>query len=101
MLSIVSRCLLGSGMAMTLLSPALAAGTCLTQSGPVQEGEMAVDACMSSSVLVCPAHGPVFQCTNGQWYCLYKSNDPPHQPCGDDKAGPWIWSSSNGLQRAR
>jgi hypothetical protein len=100
MVSILSRSVLGCGMAMALLTPALAAGTCLTLSGPVEEGGTAGEACMNPAALNCPAGGgPVFQCRNGKWYCQFASKHPPHLPCADDKAGAWVWTKDKGLQR--
>ena len=108
---IVSTGLLSCGVAIALLSPALAAEnattlkvaqetTCATRSGPVPGGTRAVDACIDAANLLCPGNGPVFQCNNGAWYCLYKWNHAPLEPCPYDKSGAWFWTG-NGLQRGR
>jgi hypothetical protein len=98
MASIFSTGLLGCGLAIALLSPALAAAPCATGTGPVAEGTMLQDACMSHPDPACPGgRGPIFQCRNGQWFCVYdrKGRDPP--PCTADQAGPWVWSNDKGL----
>ncbi len=99
MSSIVSTGLLSCGLAIALLSPALAAAPCATGTGPVPEGTTEVDACMNAPGSGCPARGPVFVCRDGKWYCLYRRNEQNPQPCTADKSGPWVWN--NGLQRTQ
>jgi hypothetical protein len=111
MAHIFSTGLLSCGLAIALLSPALAAEkapnlklaqatTCATQSGPVAEGTTAVDACINAAALVCPGNGAVFQCRGGLWYCQNKSNHGPPEPCGSDKSGAWTWNG-NALEHAK
>jgi hypothetical protein len=98
---IVSTGLLCCGLAVASLSPALAAETCATASGSVPDGTTAVDSCVNAANIVCPGRGPVFECRNGRWYCMHHTNrgsSPP--PCTADKAGPWIWTSGQGLHPA-
>jgi len=105
MAQVFSTGLLGCGLAIAFLSPALAAEktptfklaqatTCAAQSGPVAEGTTAVDACIGAAALVCPGNGAVFECRSGSWYCKYKWNHQPLEPCPSDKAGAWIWNGT-------
>jgi hypothetical protein len=98
----ISTGLLSCGIAMALLSPALAAITCATGTGPVPEGTTVVESCMGNPHPACPGQGPLFECRNGQWYCIYNSSNRRlhDQPCPPDKAGAWIWTS-NGLRRTQ
>jgi hypothetical protein len=66
----------------------------------IAEGTTAVDACIDAAALVCPGNGPVFQCRNGAWYRLHKSNHQPLEPCPADKSGAWFLGP-DGLQRGR
>jgi hypothetical protein len=97
---IVSAGLLCCGLAIASLSPALATETCATASGPVPDGTTAVDACINASNIVCPGRGPVFECRNGRWFCVRHMNYAHSPACTADNAGPWIWTSGQGLQRA-
>jgi hypothetical protein len=100
MSSIVSTGLLSCGLAIASLSPALAAASCATGTGPVPDGTQVVGPCMNRPTPVCPAKGPVFECKDGKWYCLYDRNTRDFPPCTAEKAGAWIWTD-NALQHAQ
>jgi hypothetical protein len=99
MASIFSTGLLSCGLAIALLSPAIAGAPCATGTGPVADDTMLVDACMSHPDPTCPGRGPVFQCKDGKWVCVYARNQRNPQPCTADKAGAWVWSNDQGLHR--
>jgi hypothetical protein len=100
MSSIVSTGLLSCGLAIAGLSPAFAAAeSCATGTGPVPEGTQVVGPCMNRPTPVCPARGPVYECKDGKWFCLYNLNHQPLQPCTGDKAGAWVWTNDKGLHR--
>jgi hypothetical protein len=100
MSSIVYTGLLSCGLAIASLSPAFAAASCATGTGPVPEGTTVVGPCMNAPTPVCPARGPVFECRDGKWYCLYNRNEQSLPPCTADKAGAWVWTG-NALQRGQ
>jgi hypothetical protein len=99
---IISTGFLSYGIAMASLSPALAGASCATGTGPVPEGTALVDSCMGNPRPDCPGQGPVFQCKDGKWYCLYNFTNrrPSQHPCLPEQAGAWVWTK-NGLQRAQ
>jgi hypothetical protein len=99
MSSIVSRGLLGCGLAIALLSPALAAGeSCATGTGPVPEGTQVVGPCMNDPTPTCPARGPVYECKDGKWFCVHGRNVQNPPPC-TNLGGAWVWSNDKGLHR--
>jgi hypothetical protein len=78
-----------------LSTAAIAADTCATRSGPVPNGTTAASACINATSLGCPARGgPVYECRNGQWFCLSSKNRGPAVPCSSDAAGAWEWKGS-------
>jgi hypothetical protein len=92
--------LTGIAATIPLLSPAIAADTCATRSGPVPNGTTSVAACINATSLGCPARGAVYECRKGQWFCLSTKNRGPAVPCPSDAAGAWEWRG-NEIQRVQ
>jgi hypothetical protein len=92
--------LTGIAATISLLTPAIAADTCATRSGPVPNGTRSVAACINATNLGCPARGSVYECRNGYWYCLSSNNTNPKAQCSSDAAGAWEWKG-NEIQRVQ
>jgi hypothetical protein len=93
--------LTGIAATISLLTPAIAADTCATRSGPVPNGTTSVAACINATSLACPARGPVYECRNGYWYCVSTTNLPQQgAQCSSDAAGAWEWKG-NEIQRVQ
>jgi hypothetical protein len=96
-------CVVLTGIAATiaLSTAALAADTCATRSGPVPNGTRSVVTCINATDLACPARGAVYECRNGNWYCVSGMNVSQNAPpCSSNSAGAWQWNGSE-IQRVQ
>jgi hypothetical protein len=97
---ITLRPLLLLGFAVVISSPAAAAESCATATGPVADGVQAVGACIAIGNVQCPIKGSIFVCRNGHWFCAHGMVGDPSAPCRSGEEGAWIWTANGGFQKA-
>ena len=87
-----------TGLAATFwcsTTAAIAADTCVMQSGPVPNGTYSVGVCIGATSLGCPAVGRLSNAETAAGSSVKNEHSASStQPCAGEMSGPWVWTPS-------